>query len=110
MFDEIILFFYTYGLWVVLVMAVFNLIHIVVYTHGNPVKTISRFFVIYSGKTMIDVRSHRKRYRFRKIHNLLVTFFYVFLLTWVTLHLIFYYDIPGENRQPEDNKKIILFR
>jgi hypothetical protein len=108
MLDETIFFFFTYGIWLVLVIAIVNLIHVGLYTHGDPVKSISKFFVIYSGTTSIDTKAHPRRIRFRKTHNILISFFYILLVTWTFSRLLFFYSVPGDYQPPEENESDTL--
>lgn len=87
LFDEALISYYHYAPWLVLACAGFKLIHLLLYKGAHPA-LFSLFFIIFPSYQIEQVRQHRDRYYFRKVHNLLTTTFYILAGVWVCIYLI----------------------
>ncbi len=87
MIDQVILFIDGYFKWIALALAVYKIIHIVLYKGLQPKYIINTYFVIFSGVEISGVRNYNQRTRFRQIHNIITIAFYAVLVFWLIVHI-----------------------
>lgn len=83
--DDILYYIYTYGIWVLLAIAVIKLVYLLL-NRPNLSYTLKRYFFIYTDSRI--VKDDTERYQFRIVHNTLTWILYLVLVIWILVWFI----------------------